>query len=120
MRPRSPFSVLGIDPTLDSALVKRAYFQQLAFHPPQRDPEGFRCLRAAYEVLRQPGGLSAAYLEAEVDLEAAIAPYRQRFDAALEAARNQALPPEPPSQRFLSLVSRLSYQDASRRFMPGS
>lgn len=116
MKPRTPFSILGIDPTLDVATVKRAYFQQLTLHPPQKDPEGFRHLRAAYEMLKQPGGLAAAYLEAGVDLEAALVPYRQRFDAAFLAAQNQMNAPEPPAQRFLNLVSRLSYQEAARRF----
>jgi hypothetical protein len=116
MKPRTPFSILGIDPTLDAATVKRAYFQQLTLHPPHKDPEGFRCLRAAYEVLRQPSGLAAAYLEAGVDLEAAMVPYRQRFDAALLAAQDQARSPELPAQRFFNLVSRLSYQEAARRF----
>lgn len=116
MQPSAPFAVLGIDPTLDAAAVKRAYFQQLTLHPPHRDPVGFRQLRAAYEILKQPSGRAAAYMAAGVDLEAALVPYRQRFDAALLAAQDQTLPPEPPGQRFINLASRLSYQEATRRF----
>lgn len=116
MKPRTPFSILGIDPTLDATAVKHAYFQKLTLHPPQKDPAGFRYLRAAYETLKQPGGLAAAYLEAEVDVGAALVPYRQRFDAALLAAQDQMRAPEPPAQRFFNLVSRLSYQEAARRF----
>ena len=116
MKPRTPFSILEIEPTLDVAAVKRAYFRQLTLHPPHKDSEGFRCVRAAYEVLKQPSGLAAAYLEAGVDLEAAMAPYRQRFDAAFLEAQNQTRSPEPPAQRFFNLVSRLGYQEAARRF----
>lgn len=116
MKTRCPFSVLGIAPTLDSAAIKRAYFEQLSLHPPHKDPEGFRELRAAYETLKQPAGLAAAYLGADLDVAAAAAPYRERFDAALAAARRLAENPEPPSRRFFNLASRLSYRDAVRRF----
>jgi hypothetical protein len=116
MKTRCPFSVLGILPTLDSAVIKRAYFEQLSLHPPHKDPEGFRGLRAAYETLKQPGGLAVAHLEADLDLAAAAAPYRERFDAALADARRQITNPEPPARRFFNLAARLSYRDAVSRF----
>lgn len=40
---------LGIPPTRDEAAIKRAYAQQLKQHRPDRDPQGFIALRAAYE-----------------------------------------------------------------------
>ena len=69
MKTSSPFAALGIAPTLDAAAVKRAYFQQLALHPPHQDPQGFQRLRSHYEVLQQPGRLAAAYLESPLDLD---------------------------------------------------
>lgn len=40
---------LGIDPTADTAAIKKAYARQLKFNKPDKNPEGFRDLRAAYE-----------------------------------------------------------------------
>lgn len=40
---------LGIDPTADTAAIKKAYAKQLKFNKPDKNPEGFRDLRAAYE-----------------------------------------------------------------------
>lgn len=40
---------LGIDPTADTAVIKKAYAKQLKFNKPDKNPEGFRDLRAAYE-----------------------------------------------------------------------
>lgn len=40
---------LGIEPTADTAVIKKAYAKQLKFNKPDKNPEGFRDLRAAYE-----------------------------------------------------------------------
>lgn len=40
---------LGIDPTADTTAIKKAYAKQLKFNKPDKNPEGFRGLRAAYE-----------------------------------------------------------------------
>ena len=40
---------LGIPPTRDEAAIKHAYAQKLKQHRPDRDPQGFIALRAAYE-----------------------------------------------------------------------
>jgi curved DNA-binding protein CbpA len=71
-----PFAALGLRPTMDPAEVKRAYFAALEAHPPHVDPQGFRQIRSAYEALKHPDGLAAAYLSAPFD--AAIE--RTRFD----------------------------------------
>ena len=47
-----PFVVLGIEETADDAAVRAAYLRALRTSPPDRDPEGFRRIRAAYEALR--------------------------------------------------------------------
>jgi hypothetical protein len=115
-----PFQTLGIAPTLDAGAVKRAYFRQLAIHPPHQDPEGFRRLRAAYESLQSPASLATAYLEAPLDLAAVAEPYHQRFDAALEAARRRAASPEQRGRSFSILTASLSYEEAIQRFSPPS
>ena len=38
----------------DEATIKRAYRRAAAEHPPDRDPELFRRVRQAYELLRDP------------------------------------------------------------------
>ena len=47
-----PFAVLGLDETADDEAVRAAYVQALRTSPPDRDPEGFRRIREAYEALR--------------------------------------------------------------------
>ena len=45
-------SLLGIDRSTDSATARRAYLRLLKQHPPERDPEGFKRVRAAYEAVQ--------------------------------------------------------------------
>ena len=48
------WQTLGIAPTSDEAVIKQAYAACIREHRPDRDPEGFRRVRAAYEeALRQ-------------------------------------------------------------------
>lgn len=47
-----PFAVLGVGSDADDASVRRAYLRLLREHSPERDPEGFRRVRAAYEAVR--------------------------------------------------------------------
>ena len=43
------WQTLGIAPTSDEAAIKQAYAACIREHRPDRDPEGFRAVRAAYE-----------------------------------------------------------------------
>jgi curved DNA-binding protein CbpA len=47
-----PFAILGLEETADDDAVRAAYLVALRKSPPDRDPEGFRRIRDAYEVLR--------------------------------------------------------------------
>jgi curved DNA-binding protein CbpA len=47
-----PFAVLGVGVAADDAAVRDAYRSALRAHPPERDPEAFKRVRAAYEALR--------------------------------------------------------------------
>lgn len=49
-----PYTVLGIPRDADQDTIKRAYFEQVRAHPPERDPDQFKRIRAAYEKLRTP------------------------------------------------------------------
>lgn len=52
--PENPYVVLGLKPTCTDAEIKTAYFGLVKAHPPERDPEGFRRIRSAYDALRTP------------------------------------------------------------------
>jgi len=47
-----PYLVLGIPRDADDETVHRAYLEGIKQAPPERDPERFQSLRAAYEALR--------------------------------------------------------------------
>jgi curved DNA-binding protein CbpA len=47
-----PYLTLGIAPDADDASVHAAYLAAVKACPPERDPQRFQVLRAAYEALR--------------------------------------------------------------------
>lgn len=49
-----PYEILGLDRQAGDAAIRRAYAQQVRQFPPEREPEAFRRIRAAYEQLRDP------------------------------------------------------------------
>ena len=49
-----PYAALGVPPTATPDEVKQAYFQRVREHPPEREPETFKTIRAAYERVRDP------------------------------------------------------------------
>jgi len=49
-----PYTVLGVSPEAPPAEIRAAYFALVRAHPPERDAEGFKRIRAAYEQLRSP------------------------------------------------------------------
>src|SRR4249920_2129058 len=48
----NPFTVLGLEETADDDEVRAAYLAAVRRSPPDRDPEGFRRVREAYEAVR--------------------------------------------------------------------
>jgi len=49
-----PYAVLELPRTATLAEIKQAYFTQVRAHPPEREAETFKRIRAAYERLRDP------------------------------------------------------------------
>ncbi len=49
-----PYAVLGVARKADEAEIKRAYFRLVREYSPEREPEKFQEIRAAYEQLRTP------------------------------------------------------------------
>ena len=48
----NPFITLDVAETADDDAIKKAYLQQVREHPPERDPERFQTIRAAYERIK--------------------------------------------------------------------
>ena len=48
----SPYAVLGISKRASPEEVKKAYFGLIKKHPPEKDPQGFKRVRLAYDSLR--------------------------------------------------------------------
>lgn len=53
-RPPDPYVVLGVARKADEGEIKRAYFRLVREYSPEREPEKFQEIRAAYEQLRTP------------------------------------------------------------------
>lgn len=49
-----PYAVLELPRDASAAQIKAAYFAQVRAHPPEREPDAFKRIRAAYERLRDP------------------------------------------------------------------
>jgi curved DNA-binding protein CbpA len=49
-----PYEALGLARAASADEIKRAYFAMVRAHPPERSPEQFKRIRAAYERLRDP------------------------------------------------------------------
>jgi curved DNA-binding protein CbpA len=48
----NPFDLLGVAETADDDAIKKAYLQQVREHPPERDPDRFQAIRAAFEAIK--------------------------------------------------------------------
>jgi len=49
-----PYQVLDLPRTATDAEIKKAYFDKVRLFPPEREPEAFKKIRAAYDALRTP------------------------------------------------------------------
>ena len=83
----SYWQVLGIEPTADLRVLKRAYAIQLKQHKPERDPEGYRRVRSAYDAALQ-------------SLAARSSRPQLRTTSVIEAAPQQSTRDIPSSQRL--------------------
>ena len=48
----NPFDLLGVAETAADDAIKKAYLRQVREHPPERDPDRFQAIRAAYEAIK--------------------------------------------------------------------
>jgi curved DNA-binding protein CbpA len=56
-----PHQVLGVPPDATPEDIRCAYWDQVRTHPPERDPEAFKVIRAAYEQLIAPDMLDPLF-----------------------------------------------------------
>ncbi len=49
-----PYATLGLTRLATADEIRQAYFSQVRLHPPEREPNEFKRIRAAYEQLRAP------------------------------------------------------------------
>ena len=49
-----PYEALGVRRDADDAAIRRKYLELVRRHSPERDPERFAEIRAAYDQLRDP------------------------------------------------------------------
>ncbi len=105
------FEILGVTPDCTARAARRAYLRLLRQNKPDRDPEGFKRLREAYEAVK-------AFLEGE-PLSRIVA-----LDARLArvVGRGEELPVEPldpvpvePLDPFLKRLQALAPDDVEER-----
>lgn len=58
-----PYAVLRVDREAGEAAIRQAYLEGVRGHPPERDPEGFKRVRQAYERLATADARAAALVE---------------------------------------------------------
>ncbi len=97
---RSAWQVLGIEPGSSFEQIRQAYARLLKQHRPDVDPEGFRRVRDAYELLRD---------QAESHRSGAGQGVSAIFEPAMPARPSAPEPSSPKSPRRASRASRPSF-----------
>jgi hypothetical protein len=114
----NPFAVLELAPTLDEAEVRRGYFAAVQRHPPHRDADAFRRVRAAYEALATPAGRAAAMLTAPLDVTGSLTSLRHRFDDALAREASDAHEASTARESVARFVAHFSREPWEVVFAP--
>jgi hypothetical protein len=102
--PGDPFEILGLSRDAGEAEVRTRYLELVKQFPPEREPEKFREIRAAYEAAKDP--LSIA--------ERLVMPPGEdvpQWSAALEAQKRN--PPRMSPAFLLSLGNRANHNPAT-------
>jgi hypothetical protein len=47
------WETLGIEPTTDESVIRRAYARELKQHRPDQDPQGYQQLREAFDAAKE-------------------------------------------------------------------
>lgn len=83
---------LDVEEDADARTLRRAYRKAARNHPPDRDPEGFRAVRDAYELLSDPIGEVEQMLHRDAPAvdPPALPPLPERGATALQLLRRAA------------------------------
>jgi curved DNA-binding protein CbpA len=93
-----PYETLGLTPESDDAAVRQRYLELVRQHPPDRSPERFTAIRAAYEQLRDPvDRMQRRLFEIRAD---------ESLDEIIAAVRARLRAERIPVDTLLSLVER--------------
>lgn len=93
-----PFEVLGLPQDAEASQVRARYLELLKRYPPEREPEQFRRIRAAFEATHDPLARAASMLEPPDDENVPT------WRAAIEAHARR--PPKMRPAFVLSLGNR--------------
>ena len=108
--PTDPYAVLEIAPTREVSLIKRAYFAALTRHSPQTDPDGFRQVRDAYELLSNPATRAAAFSASPLDVALLARDYGLRFDARIDEHARLATAQQSTGAAEQQFIAQYSFQ----------
>ncbi len=87
------WQVLGIEPTSDESLIRRAYARLLKIHRPDSDPQGYQQLREAFDWAKNHAGAA----EAEAEPYAQPQPVAESQDSAIDWPEEIAEPQDESS-----------------------
>ena len=102
------YKVLGLTPGADQNEIKKAYFRQIRKHTPEKDPEGFRRLREAYDRLKAGEN---------TDAQEENAPVFPPFETALEKQFAEQIEQCKNTRNWI--LQRNTAEEAWKRF-PGN
>jgi curved DNA-binding protein CbpA len=80
-----PYAVLDLARTATPDEIKQAYFAQVRLHPPERDAERFKRIRASYDKLKSPDKRLEADMQLLEDLPALTALPAPELDLSIAA-----------------------------------
>jgi curved DNA-binding protein CbpA len=93
-----PFKILGVAPEAGEAEIRARYLALVKQHPPDRDPEKFQIIHAAYNAARNPLTIAARLIACPSDDP-------PDWQAVLDAQKRN--PPRLTPALLLSLGNRL-------------
>jgi hypothetical protein len=92
------WAILGLEPTTDTAVIRRAYATVLRRTNPDEDPAGFARLRQAYEVALMQARAAAAASSVAADARVGAAPMSAPSHGASTPVVAEAVPVSAPAQ----------------------
>ncbi|HEY3450658.1 MAG TPA: DnaJ domain-containing protein [Myxococcales bacterium] len=101
-----PYQALELERGADTRAIKSAYFRLMRLHPPEKEPEAFQRIRAAYELLSDPEQRAAFDAEQKLHDE-----HGEEAQAVLRASR-ECLSNEEPGKARDMLAELLSKNPA--------